>query len=755
MTTLSHEVLLALAYVSQISDPVAVRSRFIESLNALRPSLSFKFAEQVPPSIADHLVLPIETLHSSHGYGLMAEDSKVTEAERAVFRTAFKFLAVLLENRMQSRALQSRNEELLKEVSQEKSLVHAVLDTLPVGVWVADASGKILMGNNAGEKIWGGTRYVGIDQYIQYKAWWPDTGKRVEAEQWAVARVLKTGETFIEEEIDIECFDGTLKTILNSAAPILDEERRIIGAICVNQDITDRKRAEEALRESEEQYRNVFDNHAAVKILLDPATGTIIEANKAAVDFYGWPHEQLRGMKIQQINTLSAEEIAKELQKVQNEKQIHFEFRHRRADGSIRDVEIYSSEIDVKGKKFIHSIIHDITDRKRVEAEREKLQGQLLQSQKMESVGRLAGGVAHDFNNMLGVIIGHTEIALEEVDPSQPLYADLQEIRKASERSANLTRQLLAFARKQTVAPRILDVNDTVTGMLRMLQRLIGEDIDLAWLPGADLWPVRIDPSQIDQILANLCVNARDAIDGVGKVTIETQNTAFDEAYCADHMGFHPGDYILLAVSDNGCGMNKETMEKLFEPFFTTKETGKGTGLGLATIYGIIKQNNGFVNVYSEPGEGTTFKIYLPRHAGKAEKMQAAGPQETVASGKETVLVVEDEPAILSLTKRMLESQGYGVLTAATPVEAIRLAQEFVGEIHLLITDVVMPEMNGRELAKRILSLYPNLMRLFMSGYTANVIAHHGVLDEGVHFIQKPFSRSGLLTAVRKALEQE
>ena len=273
--------------------------------------------------------------------------------------------------------------------------------------------------------------------------------------------------------------------------------------------------------------------------------------------------------------------------------------------------------------------------------------------------------------------------------------------------------------------------------------------------PGANLWPVKIDPSQIDQILANLCVNARDAIAGVGKVTIETTNIAFDEGYCADHAGFVPGEYVLLAVSDNGCGMDKETLAKLFEPFFTTKEMGKGTGLGLATVYGIVKQNNGFINVYSEPDQGTTFKIYLPRLRGKAEEMRTEGAAGPAMRGQETILLVEDEPAMLELTRTLLEMQGYTVLAASTPGEAIRLAREHAGEIHLLITDVVMPEMNGRDLAKNLLSLYPNLKRLFMSGYTANVIAHHGVLDEGVHFIQKPFSRKDLAAKVREALDQK
>ena len=396
----------------------------------------------------------------------------------------------------------------------------------------------------------------------------------------------------------------------------------------------------------------------------------------------------------------------------------------------------------------------DITERKRAEEEQAKLEGQLQQSQKMESVGRLAGGVAHDFNNMLGVILGHVELALEVVDSANPVFTDLREIQKAGRRSAELTNQLLAFARKQTVAPKVLDLNQTLAGMLKMLQRLIGEDIDLAWLPDTSLWSVKADPSQIDQILANLCVNARDAIADTGKVTIETGNKVFDEDYCASHAGYVPGDYVRLAVSDDGCGMDKETQAHLFEPFFTTKPVGQGTGLGLATVYGIVKQNNGILNEYSEPGHGTTFRIYLPRHADEAVAVEA-GQEKSATRGSETILVVEDEPAILALTKTMLERLGYQVLVASSPGQAIQVAAEYTGQIHLLMTDVVMPEMNGRDLASQLSSTFPALKKLYMSGYTANVIAHHGVLDEGVIFIQKPFSKSDLARRIRAALDRK
>jgi PAS domain S-box-containing protein len=395
----------------------------------------------------------------------------------------------------------------------------------------------------------------------------------------------------------------------------------------------------------------------------------------------------------------------------------------------------------------------DITEQKRAEEERTSLEAQLAQAQKMESVGRLAGGVAHDFNNMLGVILGHAEMALLKLNHEHALYSHLEEIRKATERSANLTRQLLAFARRQTITPKVLDLNETIGGMLRMLERLIGEDIKLVWVPGSELWPVRVDPSQVDQILANLCVNSRDAIAGVGKITIQTDNVTFDRPYCAPRADMVPGDYVRLAVSDDGCGMDNETLSHIFEPFFTTKRVGEGTGLGLATVYGVVKQNGGFVHVDSELGHGATLEIYLPRHEDKVCHTPAVAAATPSVAGHETILLVEDEPAILSVTMSMLESQGYTVLAASSPGEAIQLAREHAGGIHLLVTDVVMPEMNGRDLAKNLMAFYPDLKRLFMSGYAADVIAHHGVLEPGTHFVPKPFSTKDLTAKVREALE--
>lgn len=408
---------------------------------------------------------------------------------------------------------------------------------------------------------------------------------------------------------------------------------------------------------------------------------------------------------------------------------------------TVRPLEIYAG------------MIAQIIILKREQSKRERLEGQLRQALKMESVGRLAGGVAHDFNNMLAVILGHAEMALDQIDPSQPIFADLLQIRQAATRSADITRQLLAFARKQTVVPKILDLNETVAGMLKMLRRLIGEDIDLAWLPGYDLWPVKMDPSQIDQILVNLCVNARDAIETDGKITVETSNRIIDNKYCADHTGFISGKYVQIVVSDNGHGIDQETLAHIFEPFFTTKGIGEGTGLGLATVYGIVKQNKGFINVYSEPDQGTTFTVYLPENRDPMEQHHPQIQVEPAQRGEETILLVEDEQTILNMTTTMLQRLGYTVLAAGTPGEAISLAGKHSSEIDLLLTDVIMPKMNGQALAEKLMTDQPEMRCLFMSGYTANAISHHAVFNDGVNFIQKPFSQKELADKIREVLQ--
>ncbi len=387
-----------------------------------------------------------------------------------------------------------------------------------------------------------------------------------------------------------------------------------------------------------------------------------------------------------------------------------------------------------------------------IEHKRDSLEQQLIQAQKMESVGRLAGGVAHDYNNMLGVIIGNAELVLSRLAPGSDEYEEVEEILAAARRSADITRQLLTFARRQTIAPRLVELNETIEQSLKMLRRLIGENIELRWHPGHGLHHIKIDPVQIDQILTNLCVNASDAIATTGFIAIETDRRSFDEAYCAQHDGFVPGDFVMIAVSDNGSGMTLEQLNLIFEPFYTTKAPGEGTGLGLATVYGIVKQNDGFINVYSEPGEGTSFKIYFPVQAvaTKTLRKQSAAPLAKSITG-ETVLVVEDDPSILKLAGRLLSDLGYQPVLAASATAARELAASDM-PLHLLLTDVIMPETNGADLSAEITALRPGLKTVFMSGYAADIIANKGILRDDVHYIQKPFSQAKLAAALKDAL---
>jgi len=427
---------------------------------------------------------------------------------------------------------------------------------------------------------------------------------------------------------------------------------------------------------------------------------------------------------------------------------------HQRADATTYPVEVHLQLVESGGGRVFLANVFDITERKRAEEENSLLEAQLQQAQKLESVGRLAGGVAHDFNNILTVVQGYSQLGIMEVDPAQPLFSYLEEISKAAERAAGLTRQLLAFARRQTIAPKVVNLNQAVAGMLNMLQRLIGENILLDLHPATELWPVKIDPSQIDQLLANLCVNARDAMTDVGRITISTENLVIEAEPRAGMMQpVTPGEYVRLTVSDNGSGMDSETLAHIFEPFFTTKGVGEGTGLGLATVFGIVKQNNGYVSASSEPGSGTTLTIDLPRHLGSPEEKHQGGLAEPVPCGKETILVVEDDQAILEMVTIILTRQGYTVLQANSPTEAVRLAKEHADRINLLITDMIMPEMNGKELAHTLLQLNPQLNCLFMSGYTADTIARHGVLEDGINFIQKPFTLPALAARVRELFD--
>ncbi|MBF0501928.1 MAG: response regulator [Candidatus Riflebacteria bacterium] len=506
------------------------------------------------------------------------------------------------------------------------------------------------------------------------------------------------------------------------------------------------------LQAAREHFQKLFEL-ASDAFFIHDLEGNVVDVNRQACRSLNFTHKEILQLKLSDFETgISPEQLKNIADRAANGVRIVAEGRHRRKDGSTFPVEVSLGVFQDQEPRLILAIARDISERKKAEAEREELQLQLAQAQKMESVGRLAGGVAHDFNNMLCVILGRAEMALTHLNQTHLIHADLEEICKAARHSADLTRQLLAFARKQAVAPKVLALNETVASDLLMLRPLLGENIVLEWKPGSNLWNIKLDPSQLSQILTNLCINSRDAISGVGNLVIETGNKTLDEKFCADHPDSVPGDYVMLIVSDDGCGMSEETLAHIFEPFFTTKDINKGTGLGLAMVYGAVRQNNGFIEVVSKPGRGTWFTVFLPRYEGPLEQAPSKKDPRPVQKEEEVVLLVEDDEALRETTRLMLEREKYIVLEAATPEKALTLFRMHSGKIRLLITDVLMPGLSGRDLAIQLRSLFPGLRCLFISGYTSDIIARDGILEKGVVFLQKPFDRKALSASVRSAL---
>lgn len=506
-----------------------------------------------------------------------------------------------------------------------------------------------------------------------------------------------------------------------------------------------RERNDRRLAQSEERYRSLFENNHTVMLIIDPETGYIVDANAAAENFYGWKREELTQKRIGEITEAMDGRMEERVRNGKSERRIYSISRQRTASGQVCDVEIYSDTIRVEDRILLYSLVLDITDQK-------QLEDQLRQAQKMEAVGWLAGGIAHDYNNKLQAMMGFSEIALKYSKDDPRLQGYLVEIRKAAQQSAQLTMQLMAFARKQPIHPTVLNLNETIERMMKMLRNLLGEDIEMKWQPHSDLWNIMIDPSQFDRVLVNLCMNARDAIKDVGTITLSTHNDVVDEELAGRIAEAAAGEYVRVRVADNGSGMSLEELEHIFEPFYTTKEMGKGTGLGLATVYGVIKQHRGFIEVHSKEGEGSAFDLYFPRTYSKKAMTQSETGTVTV-HGSETILLVEDEKLVLELVRQTLAADGYTVLACNDPTEAVERVSKYEDEIDMVVTDIVMPGMNGRVLYEKISEMRPNLKVLYMSGYAANAIINRGMVEPGIHYIQKPFSVMDISNKVRAVLD--
>jgi PAS domain S-box-containing protein len=538
--------------------------------------------------------------------------------------------------------------------------------------------------------------------------------------------------------------DGSVRVLRSAGNVIADETGRAVRVVGASQDITEAQAAVVAQKESEERYRVLFEHNPQAMWVYDPRTLRFLAVNDAALRQYGYERPEIMEMSVLALQPSEDTEAFRAEAAAGCGPGTTTTGRHRRHDGSLLDVEVTSRGIAYGEWQACLVLANDITERRRLEA-------QLRQSQKLEAIGQLAGGVAHDFNNILGVIMGYGQLLKQRLPAGDPLLKNAAEILAASDRGAALTRQLLAFSRKQVLQPRVLDLNLVVGDMDVMLRRLIGEQVRLLTSPQKDLGHVRADPGQMEQVLMNLAVNARDAMPLGGTLTVETGNVDLDVAYALAHHDAQPGPHVMLAVSDTGHGIEPSALSHIFEPFFTTKEQGKGTGLGLATIYGIVKQSGGHVTVYSEIGHGTTFKVFLPRISEALPARAAAETAESPA-GTETVLLAEDEAGLRLLLHEVLEAAGYHVLTGATPEEAFARAEAYAGPIHLLITDVVMPGESGRRLAERLEAVRPDIQTIYMSGYTHDAIGHHGLLETGTHFLQKPFTVEALLQKIREAL---
>ena len=628
---------------------------------------------------------------------------------------------------------------MFRDIEKNEDFLRTILDHIPNMIFIKSANNLAFVNlNRAGEQLSGLNKedFLGKNDYDFFPKEIADSYSARER------AILESGRTLEIPRETIQTADHVEHILHTRKIPIMDSRGNPQFLLSISEDITDKLKAEKELDEKREWLQSFIESTDDAITIYD-RDNRVVLVNSRAMEFY--PEEMKKsilGTRLDDIVQLYPEEAIQNFNQVRTTgKPMEFTLENKR-----EEMYYYRHKLFPVGEG-IGIISSDIT-------EQTKLENQMRQIQKNESIGRLAGGVAHDYNNILGIIMGYAEMARNYPDKDDTLNSYLDEILKATEKSAALTRQLLTFARKQNISPRILNLNEAIAGMLNMLKTLLGEHIDLIWRPSDDLWKVKADPVQIDQVLANLCVNARDAIEDTGRIVIESDNRRLDENYCRLHPEIQPGDYVSLTVSDTGAGMDRETMSRIFEPFFTTKEVGKGTGLGLSTVYGIIKQNNGSVSVYSEPGTGTSFIIFLPREISNSERQSITheGPN---LGGTETILLIEDDENLLKMTELMLRALGYKVLSAGSKEEALKISGDRSKKIHLILSDIIMPEMNGRDLTELIRKDRPGTKCLFMSGYTNEIITRHDILEEGINFIQKPFSAGDLGKSLRRVLDED
>ena len=646
-------------------------------------------------------------------------------------------------------AIERKHAEEAMHQSEEK--FRQLFDEAPVGYFECDSQGRIINVNRTGLEMLGYTPEEMIGQPL-----WKLVVEEEVARNTILAGLAGTLSPARSLERTYRRKDGATFPVLIENRVLKDSEGRIIGMRSTIQDITEHKRAEKALLESEEGYRTAIENsNDGVAIDKD---GLHLFVNKKFLELFGYnyPEEVIGKHLILTVHPDDKDRVKEINLKRQRGEDVpsRYEFKGIRKDGEIIYIEVSATKTTYHGETVSLAYLRDITERKKAEQEIAALQEQFRQSQRMEAIGQLAGGIAHDFNNILTIIKGYSQLSLSELKKNDPLRENIEEIQKASERAANLTHQLLAFGRRQIMDVKVLDVNTILRDLDKMLHRIISEDIELIRLLAEDLGRIKVDPGQIEQVIMNLAVNARDAMPKGGKLTIETANVELDGKYARKHIAVKPGHYVMLSMSDTGMGMKPEVKERIFEPFFTTKEKGKGTGLGLSMVYGIVKQSGGNIWVYSEPGKGTTFKIYLPRVDEPPELWKENEVKEEIPGGRETVLIVEDDESVRKMAVQVLEKKGYTVLEAKDGNEALLLCKGRKEPIHLILTDVVMPGISGRQLVDQLRQVHQDIKALYMSGYTDNAIVHHGVLRKEMNFIQKPFTIDGLASKVRKVLDK-